>query len=284
MRIFKDTTLNCKNTILALLCLFAQISLAFSENTTGQNTTNQRLALSEIKVSTPRYRPDKAITPRLGIFSYNVSWEGISVASATLQTYHNGDKKIVAVTAKSTRFIDLLYKLRYFAQGEMHIKTLEPITTYINHRENSRQRITNTTFASDGFISSIIDKVNKNERQSHNFTSNNQTFDPFSSSAMAQVLNWQIGQKRDFDVFDGKNRYLITLLCKKKDYRYIQGVKTPVITFEPQVIDKNNNEKVSKLRRATISFTDDEYRDLVELDSDVFIGSIKTSLKSYKPL
>jgi hypothetical protein len=206
------------------------------------------------------------------------------VASASIAIKDNANVTTIETNAKSAKLIDLLYQLRYLAKGEFDRRALNPITTHIDHRENSKQRLTDITFLSDGLINSVIEKVNKGEQSTHSFKSENQTFDPFSSAVMAQSLAWEVDQSRKFDVFDGKNRYVITLKCVKKDTRFILGKETPVLIFEPKVFDKNNNTKAAKLRKATITFTDDEFRDLVEIDSEVFIGSIKASLSSYSPV
>jgi hypothetical protein len=244
----------------------------------------ERRPLSEISVVTPHYSPSATITPRRGLFEYDVEWEGIPVASASIEITDHSSFTKIETQAKSAKLIDLLYKLRYLAKGEFERTALTPITTHIDHRENSKQRLTNITFLPDGMINSVIAKVNKGEQSTYSFKSENQTFDPFSSAVMAQSLPWDVGQSRKFDVFDGKNRYVITLQCIKKATRYILGKKTPVLIFEPKVFDENNNTKAAKLRRATITFTDDQFRDLVELDSEVFIGSIKASISSYSPV
>lgn len=206
------------------------------------------------------------------------------MASASIEIKDNANITTIETHAKSARLIDLLYKLRYLARGEFDRTALNPLTTYIDHRENSTQRLTNITFQPDGTINSVVAKVNKGKQNTYSFKSDNQTFDPFSSAVMAQSLPWDVGQSRKFDVFDGKNRYVITLKCVKRATRYILGKKTPVLIFEPKVFDENNNTRAAKLRRATITFTDDEFRDLVELNSDVFIGSIKASISSFSPV
>jgi hypothetical protein len=239
--------------------------------------------LSEIKVVTPRYSPSSTITPHRGLFKYDVEWEGIPVASASVEIKDKENITAIETNAKSAKLIDLLYELRYVARGEMDRTALVPIATHIDHRENSKQRLTDITFLPDGLIKSVIAKVNKGEQSSYAFKSENQTFDPFSSAVMAQSLPWNVGQSRKFDVFDGKNRYVITLKCLKRASRYILGKKTPVIIFEPKVFDENNKTKAAKLRRATITFTDDEFRDLVELNSEVFIGSVRASIRSFTP-
>jgi hypothetical protein len=239
--------------------------------------------LSEIKVVTPHYSPSSMITPHRGLFKYDVEWEGIPVASASIEIKDNANITTIETHAKSAKLIDLLYQLRYVAKGDMDRTALVPLSTHIDHRENSKQRLTDITFLPEGLINSVIAKVNKGEQSSYSFRSDNQTFDPFSSAVMAQSLPWNVGQSRKFDVFDGKNRYVITLKCLKKATRYILGKKTPVLIFEPKVFDENNNTKAAKLRRATITFTDDEFRDLVELNSEVFIGSIKASMSSFSP-
>lgn len=244
----------------------------------------EKRSLEEIKVVTPRYSPSSTITPHRGLFKYDVEWEGIPVASASIEIKDNANITTIETHAKSARLIDLLYELRYLARGELDRTTLTPLTTFIDHRENSKQRLTNVSFLPDGLINSVIAKVNKGEQSTYSFKSDNQTFDPFSSAVMAQSLPWDLGQSRKFDVFDGKNRYVITLKCTKKATRYILGKKTPVLIFEPKVFDENNNTKAAKLRRATITFTDDEFRDLVELDSEVFIGSIRASISSFTPV
>jgi hypothetical protein len=258
--------------------------------TLSQNSFAQSLN-SPAQESHKKINSDALLRPKLrpGLFRYNVTWEGLPVASASLQIEvakqnSNSAGLTVKAKAKSAALIDLIYKLRYLAQGLIDLESFKPSSALIDQSENSKRKVTNILFDSDGNATSEIKNIKKNQSSYYKASAiNNQLFDPFSAALYSRSLEWEPGQSRHFEVFNGKTKYKITFKCLRREFRYVLGEKKPVLVFTPVVYDLNRKENAQKLRKAELTITDDAYRDLVELDSEVFIGSVRASLDSFTP-
>jgi hypothetical protein len=116
------------------------------------------------------------------------------------------------------------------------------------------------------------------------FTPNNPTLDPIGAAFLARSLDWEIGDVRHFDVFNGKSRYFITLTAAERRTITFQGKERRVLAISPQVRNLTTTKPRSKLREAFILVSDDEQRDILRIESSVFIGSVSVDLESYTPL
>jgi hypothetical protein len=238
-----------------------------------------------VKVSTPHYQPWTArFEPRLGTYRYTVSWEGIPAASATLTVDEIGQNFKIIATARTYAGIDLLYRLRYTAQGLIEGFSLSPVQLTIDHQENSRVKNVKVEFAADGEI-----RATRTERAGHppeeiRFHSLNATLDPIGAAFLARSLEWKVGDVRSFDVFNGKSRYLISLEAVGREVIQHGGVPRSTIVISPKVRNLTTTEPVQKLREARLYLSDDENRDILKLVSSVFIGSVTTELDSFEPL
>lgn len=238
---------------------------------------------SEVKVSTPRYQPEKgAYNFQYGTYEYDVSWEGIPAATASISMTPDGNKFRMKAEAKTAKGIDIFYKLRYRAEGLLG-ESFEPVHTLINHKENSKERITEITFDDKtGEIHSTRTRKGKGT-EVETFNPENDTLDPFASAMLARSLPWKVGQSRTFDTFNGKTRYLITLTCEDEKEMVINGQNRLVSIVVPEVKNLNDETKNKKLRRAEIYVTSDPARELLQIKSQVFIGNVYVRLKSFTP-
>jgi hypothetical protein len=239
-----------------------------------------------VKITTPHYRPESSsFKPRLGTYEYAVGWEGINAASASVTISRAGDSYIVDAAARTYSGVDLLYKLRYGAVARISASTLASESLVIDHRENSRRKNIEINF-SPGLQS--IHAVRSSGENAENqkvldFTPENFTLDPIAATFLARSLDWSIGDTKQFDVFNGKSRYFISLTAvERKTIRY-QGENRAVIVITPQVRNVTTTRPRSKLRQAYIYVSDDEFREVLRIESSVFIGRVITELESFTP-
>jgi hypothetical protein len=61
----------------------------------------------------------------------------------------------------------------------------------------------------------------------------------------------------------------------------VNGVKRPVWVISPKV-ENLGKVRQSKLREAKIYLTADSFREILEIESEVYLGSVTTSLESFK--
>jgi hypothetical protein len=234
----------------------------------------------DVKLSTPVYKP--TFQPALGIYEYDVSWQGIPAANVKVGV-EKKDKHYEIWTRVSTNsFVDVFYTLRYRASALLTKAEFAPIQSNFYQKENSRIKKTTLKFLSNGEIHSV--RINSDgDKEKYSFNPNNFTLDPFSAAFIARGLDWTKGVVNQFDAFNGKSRYLITMKVAHTEERKINGIKKKLWVIEPKVKNLTNPNQ-SKLRQAYIYLTADELRDIVEIKSEVFIGSVRTKLQNFKPL
>lgn len=240
------------------------------------------LEAPEVEVSTPVYFPSDQYSFREGTYKYEISWQGIPAADAELSITREGDLYRVMASARTNSVVDVFYKLRYQAAGSISAEDFSPGILEIDQRENSKVTKASIHFTDEGKISSQLTKTGR-EPRIYNFDLNNYTLEPLSASLLARSLDWEPGITRSFDTFDGKSRYLITLKCVDELEVTINGKKRKVWEVEPSVTNLNKNEKHDKLRRATMYVTADKYREVLQLVSEVYVGSVVTKLIAFEP-
>jgi hypothetical protein len=245
-----------------------------------------------VKITTPQYRPESAsFSPRLGVYEYSVGWEGINAASCSVTIDRRGDTYVIDAAARTYSGVDLLYKLRYEAIGTISANDLSSIKLSIDHQENSRHKNIEVDFkpqnddVSHRSIHAVRSKgVVDPDKKILSFSTDNFTLDPIAAVFLARSLAWNIGDTRHFDVFNGKSRYLISLTAKERSTIRYKGETRPVIVITPQVRNLTTTKPRSKLRQAYIYVSDDPYREVLRIESSVFIGRVITELDSYTPL
>jgi len=236
-----------------------------------------------LKVSTPVYAPvEGEFSPPFGTYTYEVSWQGIPAAELTVSLKEVDGRYRIVTAARTNSAIDIFYKLRYRAEGLISANDLSPYKTFIDNRENSRQKLVQMTFHENGDIESIRSQTGK-ESTVTRFNTGNFTLDPFSAAFLARSLPWEKGMSREFDTFNGKTRYLITLTAGEKVKMVVNGRTRDVWVVSPSVKNLNNPASNSKLREAKIYVTADHEREILQIVSKVFIGAVTTKLVSFSP-
>jgi hypothetical protein len=239
-----------------------------------------------VKVTTPLYRPNKQLFhPKLGVYEYSVGWEGINAASCAVTISKKDETYVVDAAARTYSGVDLLYKLRYEAIATIAVEDFSSISLSIDHRENSRKKSIEMSFQPDrGPITATRGKgADDPEKKIVSFTPNNMTLDPIGAAFLARSLEWNIGDTKHFDVFNGKSRYFISLSAIRRETIEYKGEKRPVIVISPQVRNLTTTKPRAKLREAFIYVSDDQDRDVLRIVSSVFIGSVITELESFTP-
>lgn len=238
---------------------------------------------SVVQVSTPVYHPNfSQFQPSFGTYDYTVSWQGIPAAEASISVEQEGLFYRIIASAKTYSGIDLLYKLRYRAEGLISALDLSPVKTIIDQRENSTFKNTQITFQPNGEIISVRSKNGK-DATVERLNTDNFTLDPFAAAFLARSLDWNIGDTKEFDTYNGKTRYIISLTAQDRKTLSVNGEKRDVWEIVPRVRMAGSTENHKKLRQAKIYVTADSRREVLQIVSSVFIGSVKTTLDSFTP-
>lgn len=237
-----------------------------------------------VEVDTPTYHPEPGqFVPPRGEYVYDVTWQGIPAATVWATVEQDGHNYRIATRVKTASGIDIFYKLRYRAEGVISAIDLTPVRTFVEHRENSRDRTIDINFLNNGEIFTIRNDRKKGEVKTVTFNPDNFTLDPFSAGFLARSLHWEKGQSRRFDAFNGKSRYLITLTAEDLIQMRVNDEVRNVWVISPEVKNLSSPESNGKLRKASIYMTADQSRDILKIVSSVFIGSVTTELVSFTP-
>lgn len=258
----------------------------------GSVLADEYISPELVKITTPQYRPEgSTFSPRLGVYEYSVGWEGINAASCSVTIDRRGDTYVVDTAARTYSGVDLLYKLRYGAVGTLSAKDFTSINLSIDHQENSRRKNIEIDFKPHNqtsyrrAIHAVRSKgVVDPDKKVLSFTTDNFTLDPIAAVFLARSLEWQVGDTRHFDVFNGKSRYFISLTAQERTTIRYKGESRPVIVITPQVRNLTTTKPRSKLRQAFIYVSDDAQREVLRIESSVFIGRVITELDSFTPL
>lgn len=258
-----------------LLVLFVTPGILFAEE--------EDIKAEDIKIFTPVYQPAFGqFDPPLGDYVYKVAWQGIPAATVKVRVERDGDVYKVVTKAKTYSGIDLFYRLRYRAEGIISAIDLTPIRTEIDHRENSRHKVTKINFQPDGGIRAV--RYRQGEQTADlSFNPNNFTLDPISAGFLARGIEWKVGESKKFDTFNGKSRYLITLTANALTTVNVLGKDRQAWEIVPKVENLTSPSADKKLREAKIYLSTDKSREILKIVSSVFIGSVSTTMTGFSP-
>lgn len=243
----------------------------------------QEVGPQDVEVSTPVYHAESgSVDYPLGTYHYTVSWQGIPAAEASISLEQDGLRYRVSTTAKTYSGVDIFYKLRYRAEGILSAVDFLPQKTSISQQENSRFKETEINYLNNGDINTVRSQIGK-ETFSLTFDPNNFTLDPFSAGFIARGLEWEVGKTAVFDTFNGKTRYLIELTALDKKTMTINGEDREVWLISPRVKKLTSTKADKKLRSAVIYMTADAKREIIKIESEVFIGTVTTKLDEFMP-
>ena len=238
--------------------------------------------LDTLVVSTPDYESAE-FKPELGTYEFIASWAGVPAATVYMTVDKEGLNYKLKTEVKTSKGIDLFYKLRYEASGVVSGVNLRPLTSEFKLNENSKTKSSKLIFKPDGSIESIYEQKGK-DSTTYDFDPENLLLDPFSAAFLARSMDWEPGTERYFDTFNGRSRYLISFKSVGKETLKINGEERGVWVLKPRVRKLNTDKKSSKLKDAKIYVTADSKREIVKVKSEVFIGSVNTKIVSFTPV
>lgn len=251
----------------------------------GQCAWADYIPPGEVEVKTASYQPVVSVTPEQQ-YQYEISWQGIPVADALVRTTsdNRGGEPLMRVEAfaNTGNAIDMLYRLRHRTLSVFKVNTFESVRYSSRQTENSKERVRQVTFGRNGKIRAKLFK-NGEKDEVIEFKSSNRTLDPVAAAFLARSLPIKVGEKFSFDVFNGKHRFLITFDVVGREVVNELGAKRFAFKVVPQVKKLTDSKGEDRLKSATIWISDDEKRDILRLESRVWIGSVVAKLVQVGP-
>jgi hypothetical protein len=214
--------------------------------------------------------------------SYKASWNGIPVAHARIQTmpFTLEGKKFyrVRVDARTSKGLDLIWKMRDTITSVFDAKTLAPSRFVFSQRENSRVIDTEAKF-DPSTKKWLINRWQKGkDPRVYDFDSHN-TLDPITAVYLARSTDLKVGEKLFFDVFGGRHRYLLELSIEKKEPVELEsGTVIEAFKVVPKLTNLTNQGYAARMKEAAIWISADERRMPVKLWSKIFVGSVYMEL------
>lgn len=243
----------------------------------------QSIPPGQVKISTPAYSPSPSFKPLMGVYTYSVSWNGIPAATLELEVARNGGDYELKARAQTAKAIDLIYRLRYHSETVISAQTLTPKRSVSVSRANWREKRTELVFLPSGEIHSV-ERDQRGKQKTIQFDPENFTLDPYSAGFLALSQDWKVGDKRQFDTFNGKNRYLIELTALEQTEITVNGRIRKAVAIRPSVKKLTDTDPdPQKLREARIYISTDDSREILKISSEVFVGSVNTDLVSFTP-
>jgi hypothetical protein len=175
------------------------------------------IKLEAVPVYQPHYFPFEPGEKEV----YRATWNGLfAVATAEVQTTPKmiEGKKVyqVRVVAKTSRALDLIWKMRDTISSTFDAGTLTPSHFNFSQRENSRMIDTDAKY-DPGAKRWDVNRQQRGKRTKiYQFDSHN-TLDPITAVYLARSTNFKVGDRLYFKLFGGRYQYLLELFVEKKE-------------------------------------------------------------------
>lgn len=261
--------------VLVFLASFSEPILSFAEY----------IDPSETELKTEKYHPDVVPKDR-GKYEYKVAWQGIPVASASIDITDAllGEAQLLNVTAwaKTAGPAVIFYRLNHTSESILNAQNLQPKVFRTFETVNSEARGRFVSFGEQGQIYSRRWKEGK-EAEIQEFFTGNATFDPISAAILARSLPIESGKVFVFDVFNGKHRYEISFHVGDKEELRINNQMRSAFRVTPYVKKLTDTEGEKKLDHATLWISADAKREILKIESKVWIGSVTATLSNFTP-
>jgi hypothetical protein len=214
---------------------------------------------------------------------YRTSWNGlISVATAEIYTSSaivNGKKVYqVRVEAKSSKVLDLIWKMRDTITSTFDAKALSPSHFKFSQRENAKVIDTEARYDDATKVWAVNRQQAGRKPQSYEFDSQN-TVDPITAVYIARSIDFKVGDRLYFKIFGGRSRYLLELLVERKEPVELESGKV-VEAFKiiPRIQNISKDGYAERLNDASIWISADERRLPIKLTSKIAFGSVHMEL------
>jgi Protein of unknown function (DUF3108) len=242
---------------------------------------------AKVPAAVPQYEPKFYPYENGERASYKASWNGVPVGTAEVQTTPvtvEGKKFYrVRIDAKTSRGLDLIWKMRDTITSMFDAKSLAPSRFIFNQRENSRVIDTEAKFNPASKKWSVNRWQEGKKPRLYDFDSNN-TLDPITAVYLARSVDLKIGENMSFNVFGGRYQYLLDLKVEKKEpVKLESGAVVETFKVVPRVTNLTKKGYASRMTEAAVWISADDRRLPVRLWSKIFAGNVHVELVQEKP-
>lgn len=250
----------------------AVIFLVFFSVAAGQPTVTSP-APEKVPVYQPKFYPfdggERAV--------YKASWNGVPVATAVVATTSQwiGGKKFynVRVEARTSRILDLFWKMRDTITSTIEAKPLVPTQFTFSQRENLKVIDTVAKFDRSAKKWSVH-RDERTEVKKYEFDQPPNTIDPITAVYLARSQDFKVGDHLYFNIFGGKYRYLLDLEVERREKVQITSGSIDAYKIVPRIKNLMKDGYAERVNEGSVWISADERRSPVMLSSRIFVGSI----------
>ncbi len=242
------------------------------------------IKLDAVPVYRPHYFPFEPGEKEI----YRATWNGLfAVATAEIQTTQGmvDGKKVyhVRVEAKTSRVLDLIWKMRDTITSTFDAGSLIPAHFNFSQRENSRVIDTDARYDHGAKRWSVNRQQLGKRKKVYQFDSHN-TVDPITAVYLARSTKFQVGDRLYFKLFGGRYQYLIELFVEKKEPVEMQSGKSiEAYRIIPRLQNITKRGYADRINNGIIWISADERRMPIKLSSKIIFGSVHLELVENKP-
>jgi hypothetical protein len=241
---------------------------------------------AKVPTSVPLYQPKFYPYETGEKASYKASWNGVPVATAEIETTpitFEGKKSYrVRIDARTSRGLDLIWKMRDTITSVFDAKSLAPSRFVFSQRENSRVIDTEAKFNHAAKKWAVNRWQEGRKPRVYDFDSNN-TLDPITAVYLARSIDLNVGEKLFFNVFGGRYQYLLELNVEKKEPVELEsGAVIQTFKVVPKLTNLTKKGYAGRVNEAAIWISADERRIPVKLWSKIFAGNVYMELVQEK--
>jgi hypothetical protein len=232
-----------------------------------------------VPVYQPKYFPFEGCEKAV----YRASWNGLfSVATAEIFTTPavvDGRRVYnVRVEAKTSKALDLVWKMRDTILSTFDAKVLMPSRFKFHQRENSRVINTEARYIESSKRWAVNRQQVGKRAKIWEFESEN-TFDPLTAVYLARSLEFKPGDRLYFKVFGGRYQYLLEMHVERKERVSLDSGRTvEAFRIIPRLQNITKNGYAERMNEAVIWISADERRIPVKLSSKITFGSVHLEL------
>jgi hypothetical protein len=227
----------------------------------------------------PKFQPFEAGENQV----YRAHWNGmVSVATAEITakpTIIDGKKVYqVKVQAKSSKFLDLIWKMRDTITSTFDAKAFAPSHFTFRQRENSKVIDTEARYSEFTKRWAVNRQEGGKKPKVYEFDSQN-TLDPITAVYLARSIDFKVGDRLHFKVFGGKYQYRLELrIDGKEPVALPSGKSVEAYKIIPFLQNIAKEGYASRLNEATVWISADERRLPIKISSKIFVGSVYLEL------
>ena len=212
------------------------------------------------------------------IFIYKTKFRSIRAGKTSISIIPSNEKtSIIKMKSHSTKFIDLIHKLRYNTSMLINNHNYSLITINKNIQQGDYMDYSNSTV--DYNTSKIYyQKTDKDQPIAIPFK--NDIYDPFALIFYLRKLNLQIGDILTFQTYSNKKIRTVNLHIAYKETIKTPLKKTPCFV----IIPKSNNGKALLKHKGSMKIwiSDDEEKLPIKIQETMKYGVLELLLESYE--